>query len=45
MAEEQRQIAEEQLEIANEQRQIAEERANQLAAKLRELGVDPDSPS
>lgn len=45
IAEEQLQIAEEQLEIANEQRQIAEERASQLAAKLRELGVDPDSPS
>lgn len=45
MAEEQLQIAEGQLELANEQRQIAEERASQLAAKLRELGVDPDSPS
>jgi hypothetical protein len=31
------------MHIAEEQRHIAEERANQLAAKLRELGIDPDS--
>ena len=40
-----RQIAEEQRQIAEEHQQIAEERATQLAAKLRELGVDPDSIS
>jgi hypothetical protein len=40
---EQRLIAEEQRLIAEEQRLIAEERANRLAAKLRELGVDPDT--
>jgi Uma2 family endonuclease len=32
-------------QVAEEQLQIAEERATQLAAKLRELGVDPDSLS
>jgi Uma2 family endonuclease len=43
MAEEQQQIAEEQRHIAEEQRHIAEEKAARLAAKLRELGVDPDT--
>jgi Uma2 family endonuclease len=40
---EQRRIAEEQRLIAEEQRHVAEERATRLAAKLRELGVDPDT--
>ena len=39
----QRQIAQEQRHIAEEQRHIAEEKATRLAAKLRELGVDPDT--
>ena len=38
-AEEQRQLAEQQSQLAEEQRQLAE----RLAARLRELGVDPDS--
>ncbi len=40
---EQRRIAEEQRRIAEAQRFIAEEKASRLAAKLRELGVDPDT--
>jgi Uma2 family endonuclease len=45
-AEEQRQLAEEQRQLAEEQRQRAEEqrqRAERLAARLRELDIDPDS--
>jgi Uma2 family endonuclease len=41
-AEEQRQQAEEQRQQAEEQRQQAEERAERLAAKLRELNLNPD---
>lgn len=33
----------EQRRIAEEQRHVAEEKAARLAAKLRELGVDPDN--
>jgi hypothetical protein len=40
---EQRHIAEEQRHIAEKQRHVAEEKATRLAAKLRELGVDPDT--
>jgi Uma2 family endonuclease len=41
--ERQRQFAEEQRQFAEEQRQFAEEKATRLAARLRELGVDPDT--
>jgi Uma2 family endonuclease len=45
-AEEQRQLAEEQRQLAEEQRQLAEEqrqRAERLAARFRELDIDPDT--
>jgi hypothetical protein len=45
-AEEQRERAEEQRERAEEQRERAEEqreRAERLAARLRELGIDPEA--
>lgn len=39
----QRQLAEQRADAAEQQRQFAEQRTAQLAAKLRELGVDPDA--
>jgi Uma2 family endonuclease len=45
VSEEQRQLAQEQLQVSEEQRQLAQERVTQLAAKLRQLGVDPDLAS
>jgi Uma2 family endonuclease len=44
-AEQQRQQAEQQRQQAEQQRQQAEQRAAQLAARLRELGGDPDAPA
>jgi Uma2 family endonuclease len=43
MAREQAAIAQEQVAIAQEQASIAQERADLLAAKLRELGIDPEA--
>jgi Uma2 family endonuclease len=42
MAREQAAIAQEQVAIAQEQASIAQERADLLAAKLREMGIDPE---
>jgi hypothetical protein len=44
-AEQERQIAEQERQIAKEERQRADreyQRAEKLAAKLRELGIDPE---
>ena len=46
LAEQQRQLAEQQSQLAEEQSQLAEQQsqlAERLAARLRELGVDPDT--
>jgi Uma2 family endonuclease len=43
IAELQRQIAEQQASQAQQRAEIAEQRANELAAKLRVLGIDPDA--
>jgi Uma2 family endonuclease len=43
LAEEKAQVAEEKFQVAEEKARLAEEKSVRLAAKLRELGLDPDS--
>ncbi|NJL84682.1 MAG: hypothetical protein HC890_20325 [Chloroflexaceae bacterium] len=42
-AQQERRLAEERSQQAEEQRRLAEEKAERLAARLRELGIDPDT--